>query len=122
MAQNIYTIYVRTGDDTLAGTDSNVFIQLFGTGGQTDEINLPARDIFSFEAGSVDKFILEVPDLGDLTRCCLRQDNSETGPSSGWLVKDVRVLDDDTDRTWTFAFNCWLGLEESGALSACVDL
>ncbi len=122
MPQNIYTVYVRTGADTLAGTDSEVFIQLFGTAGQTDEIHLPARDIFSFEAGSVDKFILEVPDLGDLTRCCLRQNNSETGPSSGWLVQDVRVEDDNTARTWTFVFNCWLGLEESGTLSACVNL
>jgi hypothetical protein len=46
MKQNIYTIYIRTGDDTLAGTDSNVFLQLFGTTGQTEEIFLPAKDIF----------------------------------------------------------------------------
>lgn len=119
---NIYTIYLRTGDDPLAGTDSNVFIQLFGTTGQTEEIFLPARDIFSFEAGGTDKYVLEVPDVGDLARCCLRQDNSEVGPSSGWFVKDVRIEDDDTDRAWTFTFNCWLGLEESGRLSACVDV
>ena len=55
MATNIYTVWVRTGDDELAGTDSNVFIQLFGTTGQTESIHLPPRDIFSFESGSVDK-------------------------------------------------------------------
>lgn len=121
MKQNIYTIYVRTGDDTLAGTDSNVYIQLFGTSGQTGEIHLPPRDIFSFESGSVDKYILEVPDIGDLTRCCLRQDASETGAASGWLVKDVRIEDDETSRAWIFTFDCWLGIEESGKLSACVD-
>ncbi|MBN1679283.1 MAG: hypothetical protein JW966_03270 [Anaerolineae bacterium] len=120
--QNIYTVYIRTGDDTLAGTDSNVFIEMFGTGGSTGEIHLPARDIFSFEAGATDKYILEVPDIGDLTRCCLRQDDSETGPSSGWQVKDVRIEDDETDRVWVFTFDCWLGLEESGTLSACADL
>lgn len=121
MKQNIYTIYIRTGDDTLAGTDSNVFLQLFGTIGQTEEVFLPPKDIFSFESGSTDKYILEVPDIGDLTRCCLRQDASEVGPSSGWLVKDVRIEDDETNRTWLFVFNCWLGLEESGTLSACAN-
>jgi hypothetical protein len=121
MTQNIYTIYIRTGDDTLAGTDSNVFLQLFGTAGHTDEIHLPAQDLFSFETGGTDKYILEVPDLGDLTRCCLRQDASEAGPSSGWQVKDVRVEDDETDRAWTFTFDCWLGQEEAGTLSKCID-
>lgn len=122
MKQNIYTIYIRTGDDPVAGTDSNVTIQLFGTNSQTDEILLPPKDIFSFESGGTDKYVLEIPDLGELTRCCLRQDNTEVGPSSGWQVKDVRVEDDETSRNWTFTFNCWLGLEESGTLSACVDL
>ncbi len=75
---------------------------------------MPPKDIFSFETGGTDKYILEVPDLGDLARCCLRQDNSEVGPSSGWQVKDVRVEDDETSRAWTFTFNRWLGLEESG--------
>lgn len=119
MKQNVYTIYIRTGDDPDAGTDCNLFIRIFGTSGQTEEIPLPARDIFSFETGGTDKFILRVPDLGDLTRCCLRQDNSEGDPSSRWQVEDVRVEDDDTDRTWTFSFNRWLTPDDSGTVTAC---
>ena len=122
LKQNTYTIYIRTGDEPTAGTDSNVFIRLIGTAGQTEEIHLPPQDLFAFETGGTDKFILHVPDLGDLTRCCLRQDNSETGPSSGWFVRDVRIEDDETDRVWVFTFERWLGVEESGTLSACVDL
>jgi len=117
---NTYAIWIRTGDDNLAGTDSHVFIQLFGTTGQTESIHLPARDIFSFEAGSTDKYVLEVPDLGDLTRCCIGHDNAEG--DSGWFVVDVKVADDETDRTWIFTFDQWLGVEESGKLYACVDL
>jgi lipoxygenase homology domain-containing protein 1 len=120
MKQNIYTIWVRTGEQTLGGTDSNVFIQLFGTDGKTASIHLPERDIFSFEAGSTDKYVLEVPDLGELTRCCIGHDNSEG--DSGWFIVDVRVEDDETDREWLFMFNQWLGVEESGKLFACVDL
>ncbi len=119
MATNIYTIWVKTGDQNLAGTDSNVFIQLFGTDGQTESIHLPSQDIFAFESGSVDKFILEVPDVGELTRCCIGHDNSEG--DSGWFVVDVRIQDDETDREWKFVFNQWLGVEESGKLSECVD-
>jgi hypothetical protein len=117
MKTNVYTIWVKTGDQPLGGTDSNVFIQLFGTTGQTESIWLPARDIFSFEAGSVDRFVLEVPDLGDLTRCCIGQDGSV---DSGWFVENVRVKDDDTNREWVFEFNQWLGMEEAGKLSECV--
>lgn len=97
MKQNVYTIYVRTGDDPDAGTDSSIFIQIFGTTGQSEEILLPARDLFAFEAGGTDKFILQAPDLGDLTRCCLRQEPSEGDPASRWQVKEVRVEDDGTD-------------------------
>jgi hypothetical protein len=118
MKTNIYTIWVKTGDQNLGGTDSNVFIQLFGTDGQTESVWLPPQDIFAFESGSTDKFVLEVPDVGNLTRCCIGHDNSEG--DSGWFVESVRIQDDDTNREWTFVFNQWLGVEESGKLSACV--
>lgn len=119
MKTNTYALSVKTGTQSLAGTDSNVFIQLFGTQGHTDSILLPARDIFAFEEGSVDRFILEVPDLGELTRCCIGQDASA---DSGWFVEWVRVQDDETAREWLFTFNQWLGMEEAGTLAACAEL
>jgi hypothetical protein len=115
---NTYSIWIRTGTEALAGTDSNVFIQIYGTEGKTESIHLPAKDIFSFEEDSVDKFILEVPDLGELTRCCIGHDGSV---DSGWFVVDVRVADDETDREWHFPFNRWIGIEESGKHFACAD-
>lgn len=120
MKQNVYTIQVRTGSDSLAGTDSNVYIRLMGTEGQTEEIHLPARDIFAFEAGSVDTFVLEVPDIGELQRCCIGHDNSDHG--FGWHLLDVRVEDDETDRTWVFTFDRWLGADDAGELYACCDI
>jgi hypothetical protein len=119
MKTNLYTIYVKTGESALGGTDSNVFIQLTGTNGRSESIHLPPQDIFAFEAGSIDKFVLEVPDLGDLTRCCIGHDGSS---DADWFVESVRVLDDETAREWTFTFNMNLTTEESGAQAACVDL
>ena len=116
---NLYTLWVRTGEQNLAGTDSNVFIQLFGTQAHTESVFLPPQDIFAFESGNIDKFVLEIPDLGDLVRCCIGHDNSEG--DSGWYVIDVRIQQEDTGREWTFTFDQWLGVDESGNLSACVD-
>ncbi len=120
MKTNTYAVQIHTGAETLAGTDSNVFIQLFGTTGKTESIHLPPKDIFSFESGSTDNYVLEVPDIGELTRCCIGHDNSEG--DSGWFVVEVRVQDDETDREWVFTFNQWIGVEESGKLFACLDL
>src|SRR5688572_9174510 len=97
---NTYRVWVRTGAEENSGTDSNVFIQFFGTEGNTDSIHLPAQDVFSFEAGSSDKYVLEVPDIGELTRCCIGQDNS--AGVAGWFVADVLIKDDDTGREWLF--------------------
>ena len=118
MKTNTYVVLIKTGEQPLAGTDSNVFIQLVGTEGRTESLYLPPRDIFAFEEGSVEKYVLQVPDLGELTRCCLGQDASA---DSGWYVENVRVQDDETSREWTFVFNRWLGIEESGSLTACVE-
>jgi len=118
MKTNIYHVWVKTGDQPLGGTDSNVFVQLFGTAGHSEVVWLPPEDIFAFEEGSIDKFILEIPDLGDLTRCCIGQDASA---DSGWYVEHVRVKDDEGAREWTFVFNTWLGADEAGKLSECVN-
>ena len=119
MANVLYTIWIRTGDQNLAGTDSNVYLQLIGTTFQTDFIHLPPQDIFAFESSSIDKFVLDVPDLGNITRCCVQHDNSEG--DSGWYVVDARIQNQQTGQEWTFSFNQWLGIEESGILSACSD-
>ncbi len=115
----LYNIWVQTGEENLAGTDSNVFIQLFGADGYIDPLHLPPQDIFAFESGQTDKFVLQIPDLGDLTRCCVGHDNAEG--DSGWYVVNVRVQHAPSGKTWTFTFDQWLGEEESGQLSACAN-
>lgn len=115
----LYTIWVATGDEELAGTDSNVFIRLAGTKAVSDTLFLPPQDIFAFESGAIDKFVLDVPDLGELKECCIGHDNSEG--DSGWYVKNVKVQSEN-NQEWLFTFERWLGLEESGVLSACVEV
>jgi hypothetical protein len=114
---NIYTIWIRTGSGETGGTDAQVYIQLVGTQGKTEPVHLPSRDVFTFEAGSIDRFVLEVPDIGEVTRCCLGHDGSDP---AGWYVAEVRIQDDDTERGWTFMFDRWIG--DEGKTFSCVDL
>lgn len=113
-----YSVWITTGEQNLAGTDSNIFIQLIGDAGQTELVHLPPQDLFAFESGSTDKFVLDVPDVGELRQCCLKHDNSEG--DSGWYVAEVRVVHHASGKQWRFVFQQWLGLQESGVLSACV--
>jgi hypothetical protein len=115
----LYTIWVATGSEEDAGTDSNVFIRLVGTSDMTETLHLPPQDIFAFEAGSVDKFVLDVPNLGELKECCIGHDNSEG--ESGWHILNVKVQNEN-NQEWVFPFERWLSIEKSGDTSACVAL
>lgn len=111
-----YHIWIKTGDQPLGGTDSNVYVMLFGSAGRTDWIYLPPEDIFAFEEGSLDKFILVAPDVGELSQCCVAHDASA---DSGWFVEHVRVTHISSGKTWEFAFGQWVGQEEAGRLAVC---
>jgi len=50
-----YEITVWTGNERGAGTDSNVFMQMYGEGGKTEEFMVRNRTD-NFEQGQVDKF------------------------------------------------------------------
>lgn len=65
MAQ--YKIAVRTGDVRGAGTDANVFAQIFGENGDTGERKLEASGN-NFERGHTDTFGIEAVSLGELTK------------------------------------------------------
>jgi len=119
MDEPTYTVWITTGEQALGGTDSNVFIMLYGEMGQTNWIFLPTEDIFAFEEGSVDKFMLVAPDVGVLTRCCVGHDASA---DSGWYVQEVRVEHMASGQTWTFTFNSWVGEQEAGRRAVCVDV
>jgi PLAT/LH2 domain len=118
MSEPMYAVWIKTGEQALGGTDSNVYILLTGASGQTEWIYLQAEDAFSFEEGSLDKFILEAPDVGALTRCCVGHDASA---DSGWYVESVRVQHLPSGHEWTFTFNSWVGEEEAGRRSVCAD-
>ena len=59
-----YEVVVVTGDVKHAGTDANIFINIYGTNGDTGKRPLTQKFRNLFERNQTDKFILEAVDLG----------------------------------------------------------
>jgi hypothetical protein len=60
-----YRVTVKTGDDPRAGTDANVFLQMFGEEGQTSKFLLREEgDQSRFDRGRTDEFAIRTKDVG----------------------------------------------------------
>lgn len=57
---------VKTGDVRGAGTDANVFVQIYGDKGDTGKLQLRSAENTKnkFERGRTDQFVLEAVDIG----------------------------------------------------------
>jgi hypothetical protein len=97
-----YKFEVKTADEYLAGTDSNIFVILHGEVQQSNEVRLNGYiSGNAFERDSLDKFEIPFDDLGgDLGRVYkidLRSDCKYGG--SDWRVSYLTVTRNDGDDT-----------------------
>jgi len=100
-----YEVVVYTANEYWAGTDSKVFIQIYGEKGISDKIWLQSKPS-SFEGDSVDKFNVNVrKDIGFITKLKIGHNNS--GKSAGWLLKKVHIKTQSSD-VLIFPVNKWL--------------
>ncbi len=112
-----YQMSIRTGDRSGAGTDSNIYVTLYGTKGKTREIRLNGYiKGDAFERGDLDHVRFAAEDVGDLKSILVRSDNKYLG--SAWMLEymDVRKLNERNKRAM---FSRWL---ETGQLSATAPL
>uniref|UniRef100_A0A8D0DE08 Lipoxygenase homology PLAT domains 1 n=1 Tax=Sander lucioperca TaxID=283035 RepID=A0A8D0DE08_SANLU len=108
---NTYEVCVFTGDTLGAGTDANVFINIYGENGDTGERNLKNSDnLNKFERGQEDVFIVTAIDLGPLKKLRIRHDNSQS--YSTWYLDRVEIVDTKDDTTYYFPCNRWLAVDE----------
>jgi hypothetical protein len=105
----VYQVSIKTGDTTGAGTDSNIFITLYGENGQTAETRL--NGLISgnaFERNKIDFLTLkDLPNIGNLKKVAIRSDGNYTG--AAWYLESVTI------NGRTARFNTWI---ESGKLTA----
>ena len=60
---------IKTGDESDAGTDANVYLQMFGDKGKTQNFSLREEgDRRRFERGRMDKFLIRTQDIGKVRR------------------------------------------------------
>uniref|UniRef100_A0A8C0FBY8 Lipoxygenase homology domains 1 n=1 Tax=Bubo bubo TaxID=30461 RepID=A0A8C0FBY8_BUBBB len=101
-------ISVFTGDIYGAGTDANVFINIYGDLGDTGERKLSKSEtnFNKFERGQEDTFTIQAVDLGILYKIKIRHDNSMFSPD--WFLEKVEILDETTEESFIFLCERWL--------------
>ncbi|KAG8456825.1 hypothetical protein GDO86_002563 [Hymenochirus boettgeri] len=83
-----YEVIVTTGNVRGAGTNANVFMQLYGDKGKTEETFIRSRSN-DFERGAVDVFKIEAADVGKLLK--LRIGHDGKGFGDGWYLECVEI-------------------------------
>ena len=60
---------IKTGNESDAGTDANVYLQMFSEKGKTQNFSLREEgDRRRFERGRMDKFLIRTQDIGKVRR------------------------------------------------------
>lgn len=107
-----YRITVKTGEETNAGTDANVYLQMFGENGKTQNFSLREEgDKRRFESGRVDKFLIRTQDVGKLNSVRISRDNNGVKP--GWLLDRITIDVDEKDEHYVFYCNRWIGSSDN---------
>lgn len=95
-----------------AGTDANVYIQLFGEKQDSGKIPLESSksNRNKFERGNSDVFEVKEADVGDIRKIKIGHDGSR--PGAGWHLKEVVIDAPKLGKKWKFPCNRWLDKNE----------
>ncbi len=83
-----YIITTKTANKRGAGTDSNVFIQIYGADGKTEEVSVNNRTD-NFERGKEDVFKIEADDVGPIYKVRIGHDGA--GMNAGWMLESLSI-------------------------------
>eukprot|EP01048_Picozoa_sp_COSAG05_P003976 COSAG05_NODE_197_length_14521_cov_113.902995_1_plen_1885_part_00 len=103
-----YKIQTYTGGVRGAGTDANVFIELYGPGGEPSPRLTLESGGNDFEKNEVNTFNCPCPAVGEVQRVRIGHDNS--GPGPGWFLDKVTIEGPDCPLT---EFRCGRWLSET---------
>ncbi|CAF1086227.1 unnamed protein product, partial [Brachionus calyciflorus] len=86
-----YTIKVLTGNKLGAGTDANVYINVYGEKGETGKVQLENSTTNNnpFEKGKLDVFNIETRNVGEIKKINISHDGKGTG--AGWYCETIEV-------------------------------
>jgi len=109
-------VKVKTGKVKGAGTDANVFIQVYGEKGETERIPLKysITNTNKFESGYLDIFNIDSKDVGKIKKILIGHDNKGFGAS--WFLESVEIIDLGSIEDFFFPCNKWLDKKEENQI------
>ncbi|XP_032234350.1 lipoxygenase homology domain-containing protein 1 [Nematostella vectensis] len=100
----LYTVKVVTADEIFAGTDSHVFLRIYGDLGDTGEIELNS-DGNDFEKGATDEFRFVGKYVGSsIRKVAVKRSDSMFG---NWKLEEISVKG-TSPLFFKFHFNQWI--------------
>nr|XP_015208918.1 PREDICTED: oxygen-regulated protein 1 [Lepisosteus oculatus] len=105
----VYQVQVHTGSKPGAETDASVYINIFGTRGDTGKRKLhqSLNHKLKFQQGQVDIFNIEAVSLEKLRKVVIGHNG--TGPGDGWFLEKVIIKAEEEDKHESvFLCNSWL--------------
>ncbi len=101
-----YKLTFKTGLQSGAGTDADVFISLYGSKGKVENIKLNLSGKNIFEKGSKDIFTIDIIELGDIRKIELSHNNKWFG--ADWFLDDILIKNVTSNKTWYFPAYKWI--------------
>ena len=99
-----YRITFKTGNESGAGTDADVSIQLIGKNSSTDELTLESK-LNQFEKGDTDSFYFETEDIGEIEKIKVWQNGKGFG--ADWFLENV-TIETPSNNLWYFPIYKWI--------------
>ncbi|XP_028941560.1 lipoxygenase homology domain-containing protein 1, partial [Antrostomus carolinensis] len=109
----VYEVHVYTGAKLGAETDSNVYINLIGTRGDTGKRKLhrSKNNNVKFRHGQMDIFCIKAVSLGDLDKVLISHDGA--GPGNGWFLDKIVIKQKEGKEAQEIVFPCNRWLDEN---------
>ncbi|CAF0922726.1 unnamed protein product, partial [Brachionus calyciflorus] len=102
----VYEIEVKTADEISAGTDANVYLDIFGTDGDIIKLELkePLDNENPFERNALNKFVVIEKNIGKIKKIAVFTEAKGSG--SSWKLSYVKILLNKT--YYNFSANRWI--------------
>ncbi|XP_029778617.1 lipoxygenase homology domain-containing protein 1 isoform X1 [Suricata suricatta] len=112
----LYEMTVWTGDVFGGGTDSNIFMTLYGINGSTEEVQLDKKKA-RFEREQNDTFIMEILDIAPFTKMRIRIDGLGSRPE--WFLERILLKNMNTGDLTMFYYGDWLSQRKGKKTLVC---
>lgn len=120
-----YVVSITTGDAKNAGTDSSIFVKLYGENGESDEVKIDSIcDDYErpFKHNSYQKTVGRIKTdkyLGKIYRIKVRSDGH--GSKSGWLLKNITIEKERNGENESYNFTGGTWFENNRRLEKFIE-